>query len=358
MKNNLQGRQQALAASFPKKVEALLVMDFSNIRYLCGFSGSAGALLVERDHSTFFTDFRYQEQSALEIGSSAKIVVYKTSAIEAVTEFLKGKEFNTVAVEGSLRVDLMEAFSKGFEGKLVVALPLVEKLRQIKDREELKCLERAFEISDRSFERLLEFIKPGRTELEVAAKLEYIMRREGSDGASFSTIVAAGEHASCPHASPSERVLKLGEMLKIDFGATSNGYHSDMTRTLFLGKADKKFREIYRIVRKAQKKAISKIEPGVKCFDVDKVARDYIAKKGYGDNFGHGLGHSLGLDIHESPAYSTKSKDTISAGMVLTVEPGIYIPGWGGIRIEDTYIVADGEPIRLTKTPNKLLEIC
>lgn len=357
MKRNHPARQKAVVAAFPKKVEALLVTTLTNVRYLCGFSGSAGVLLLERGRSTFFTDFRYQEQSAEQVGSTADIVVYKSTALEAILEFLEDKKVKVLAVEGSLRVDQMEILEKGFEGKVVVGPPIVEKVRQVKDRDELKDLERAFGMADRAFGKLLKFIKPGRTEREVAARLEYLMRLEGSDGPSFATIIATGDHSSCPHASPTDRVLKAGEMLKIDFGATCNGYHSDMTRTVFLGKADKKFREIYRIVRKAQKRAIAAIKPGASCFDIDKVARDYIAKKGYGENFGHGLGHALGLDIHETPAYSPKSKDSLAVGMVLTVEPGIYLPGWGGIRIEDVYIVTDDGPVRLTQTSNKLLEL-
>ncbi len=350
-------RQKAVVDQLPKKVDALLVTALSNVRYLAGFSGSAGALLLERGHATFFTDFRYQEQAAQEVGTAAEIVVFKTSIMEAVLERVKKHPVKTLGIEGSLRVDQREALEKEFAGKVTITAGLVEKTRQVKDADELTCLRQAFAIADKAFRRLRRYLRPGRTEREIAARLEFLMRQEGSDGPSFATIIAAGDHASCPHAQPSDRVLEKGQMVKIDFGATFRGYHSDMTRTVFLGKADKKFREIYRIVRKAQKKAIALIAPGVKCFDVDQAARAYIAKKGYGDNFGHGLGHAIGLDIHEGPAYSPKSKDTLAAGMVLTVEPGIYLPGWGGVRIEDVFVVTDQGPEKLTGTPNKLLEI-
>ncbi|NLI78501.1 MAG: aminopeptidase P family protein [Candidatus Riflebacteria bacterium] len=357
MKNPFLARQKAVVAQFPKKVDALLVTNLTNVRYLCGFTGSAGALLLEKGGATFFSDFRYQEQAAQEVGAAAQIVIYKTSTVEAVLEALKECRPKTIGVEGCLRVDQRETLEKDFAGKVTIVAGLPEKVRQVKDRDEIKALRHAFAIADRAFARLLAHIRPGRTEREIAARLEYLMRREGSDGVSFPTIIATGDHAACPHAQPTDRILKRGEMLKIDFGATFQGYHSDMTRTVFLGKADKKFREIYRIVRKAQKRAIALIKPGASCFDIDKAARDYIAKKGFGDNFGHGLGHALGLDIHEGPAYSPKSKDSLAAGMVLTVEPGIYLPGWGGIRIEDVFVVTDEGPVKLTGTSNKLLEI-
>lgn len=355
-KNPCIDRQQCVVEAFPAGVDAMLVQNLSNVRYLTGFSGSSGILLLEKKKSLFFTDFRYQEQSETEVGTAAEIVVFKTTSTEAVLAYLKGSRVRNLGVESSMRLDTFEAFTSGFKGKLTTTTGIVEKVRQVKGETELKDLKKAFAIADKSFAKLLRFIKPGKREIEIAARLEYIMRMEGSDGASFATIIASGERASCPHAHPTDRKIRAGEMVKIDFGAVWNGYHSDMTRTVFMGKADKKFREIYGIVLEAQKRAIAAIKPGVIGIDIDKIARDHIASKGYGDNFGHSLGHSLGLDIHEMPAFSTKCSDVIKTGMVLTVEPGIYLPGWGGVRIEDVYRV-DTVPERITATPNALLEL-
>ncbi|OQA04615.1 MAG: putative peptidase [bacterium ADurb.Bin374] len=355
-KNPCLERQQAVVEAFPAGLDAMLVTNLSNVRYLTGFTGSSGVLLLERKKSLFFTDFRYQEQSENEVGRSAEIVVFKTSSSEAVLEYLGKSRVASLGVESTMTLGTYEIFREKFNGKLITTKGIIEGVRQVKGEEELKELRKAFSISDRSFKKLLRFIKPGKRETEIAARLEYIMRMEGSEGPSFATIIASGERSSCPHAHPTDRKIKAGEMVKIDFGAIWNGYHSDMTRTVFVGKADKKFREVYGIVLEAQKRAIAGIRPGVTGFDIDKLARDHIASNGYGDHFGHGLGHSLGLDIHEMPAFSLKCNDTIKAGMVLTVEPGIYLPGWGGVRIEDVYRV-DDVPERLTATPNDLLEL-
>ena len=355
-KNPCLVRQQYVVEAFPEGVDALLVTNLSNVRYLTGFSGSSGVLLLDRKRSLFFTDFRYQEQSEKEVGDAAELVVFKTSANEAILEHLCGASVKNLGLEATIPLGTYEIFQKCFTGKITTTRGLVEQVRQVKGEAEMKDLRKAFAISDHSFAKLLRFIKPGKREIEIAARLEYIMRVEGSDGPSFATIIASGERASCPHAHPTDRKIRAGEMVKIDFGAIWNGYHSDMTRTVFVGKADAKFREIYGIVLEAQRRAIAAIRPGVLGVDIDKIARDHIASKKYGDKFGHGLGHSLGLDIHEMPAYSTKCNDVIKTDMVLTVEPGIYLPGWGGVRIEDVYRV-DVEPERLTATPNDLLEL-
>lgn len=355
-KNPCLDRQQCVVEAFPAGIDAMLVHNLSNVRYLTGFAGSSGVVLLEKKKTLFFTDFRYQEQSEQQVGNAAEIVVFKTSSNEALLEYLKGSKIGNLGVESTLTIGNFEVFSKGFKGKLTTTRGIVEKIRQVKGEAELKNLKKAFAISDKSFAKLLRFIKPGKREIEIAARLEYIMRTAGSEGPSFDTIVASGERSSCPHAHPTDRKIKAGEMVKIDFGAIWNGYHSDMTRTVFVGKADRKFREIYGIVHEAQKRAIDAIKPGVTGFDIDKIARDHIASKGYGEKFGHTLGHSLGLDIHEMPGFSAKCNDVIKTGMVLTVEPGIYLPGWGGVRIEDVYRI-DDVPERLTATPNDLLEL-
>jgi len=350
-------RQSAVFNSLDGHINAFLVTNLSNIRYLCGFSGSSGNLLLEQGKAILFTDFRYQEQSTQEVGNAAEIVVYKASAGEAVLEYLKKSVAKKLGVESSMQLEIYENYKKNFQGEIITHKGIVEKVRQVKDDSEIKCLKKAFEIGDKVFSKILKAIKPGKKEKDLAAKMEYLFRTQGAEKASFDTIIAAGDRSACPHAHPTDRKVAVGEMLKIDFGVVWNGYHSDMTRTVFIGKAGDKFKKIYDIVLTAQQKAVAAIKPGIPCIDIDKIARDHITAEGFGENFGHGLGHSLGLDIHESPSFSPKSGDVLKEGMVLTVEPGIYIPGWGGVRIEDVYVVGAGGPELLTNTSNSLLEL-
>ncbi|GAB4269499.1 MAG: Xaa-Pro peptidase family protein [Candidatus Rifleibacteriota bacterium] len=343
---------------FKKDCQAVLVTDSTNIRYLCGFSGSCGFLLVTSKDTYFFTDFRYQEQSAKEIGNAAKIEIFASNSVATVFKRVKACKIKKLGVERSLSIGAYELYKKEFDGGTLVPVEdYVRQIRQIKDAYEIKCLKKAFSIADKAFANLMEIIKPGMTEIEVAAHLEFFMKKGGSDEPSFATIIASGPNSSCPHAHPTNRKLKQGEMVKIDFGAVYKGYHSDMTRTIFIGKSTAKFRQIYEIVAKAQSEAVKAIKPGKKCSDIDKVARDIISKAGFGENFGHGLGHSLGLDIHEMPSLAAKCVDEIKEGMLFTVEPGIYIPGWGGIRIEDVFLVEKDRLVKLTKTSNKLKEL-
>lgn len=350
-------RIAALRELFTENYNGLLITNLNNIRYLCGYSGSCGTLLVTKKEAVFFTDFRYQEQSAAEIGDTAEIVVYKDSLISSLKERIKKARIKALGVEKSLNIRQFLMFSDEFKKDLYPTESLVERLRQIKDADEVKSLKKAFEIADNAFAELMKIIKPGMSENEVAAHLEFFMKVAGSDAPSFSTIIAAGPNSSCPHAQPGSRKLKKGEMVKIDFGAVYDGYHSDMTRTVFLGKATEKFKKIYSIVHEAQKKAIKAIKVGSICKDVDAVARKVITDAGYGENFGHGLGHSLGLEVHEAPSLSKKCEDEIRAGVTFTVEPGIYLPGWGGIRIEDVFLVKEKGLLKLTNTPNDLYEV-
>ncbi|MFZ5952714.1 MAG: M24 family metallopeptidase [Candidatus Rifleibacteriota bacterium] len=340
-----------------KNVQGVLLTDRTNIRYLCGFSGSCGYLLVTKKDAWFFTDFRYQEQSAREIGDLAKVEIFYNNAVETIFKKVKAARIKCLGVEKNISLQSYLTYVEEFAGKIEPITDHVRTLRQIKDEDELKSLKKAFAIADKAFADLLDEIKPGMTEIEVAARLEYSMKCFGSEAPSFSTIIAAGPNSSCPHAQPTMRKLKAGEMVKIDFGATWQGYHSDMTRTVFLGPATDKFKKVYEIVLRAQQKAIKALKPGMKCKDIDKIARDEIIEAGYGDYFGHGLGHSYGLEIHEAPSLSAKCDAEIEPGMTFTVEPGIYLPGWGGIRIEDSFLVEKDGLIKLTRTPNSLLQI-
>lgn len=357
MTTNFKDRLNSFRKLFKDECGGVVVTDMTNIRYLCGFSGSCGYLLVTKKDAFFFTDFRYQEQSAREIGKAAKIQIFSNNWVEVLFKRVKACKIDTLGVEKSLSLQHFLTFKDAFSGEIIPVLDFVREIRQVKDDEELKSLKKAFAIADKAFAKLMEVIKPGMTETQVAAQLEFFMKSGGSDNPSFSTIIASGPNSSCPHAQPTSRKLKKGEMVKIDFGAIYNGYHSDMTRTIFLGKATEKFKKVYLTVAKAQKEAVKALKVGVRCNDVDGVARKVITDAGYGENFGHGLGHSLGLDIHESPSLAAKCATKIKPGMAFTVEPGIYLPGWGGVRIEDVYLVQEDKLIKLTKTPNGLLEI-
>ena len=350
-------RISQLRKNFTDDYQAFLVTNPNNVQYLCGFSGSCGTLLIMRQQAVFFTDFRYKEQSAAQIGDAARIVVVKKSIADSLAKEIKKAKITDLGVEKSMSLNLFLTYADLFKVKLVPVGGLVENLRQIKDAEELECLKKAFRIADDSFAELMKIIKPGMRETEVAAHLEFFMKMRGSSDPSFATIIASGPNSSRPHAQVSPRKLKACEMVKIDFGATYGGYHSDMTRTIFLGKATARFKKIYSIVLQAQTKAIEALKVGVVCRKVDAVARKIITDAGYGENFGHGLGHSLGLDVHEMPSLSKRCVDKVEAGMFFTVEPGIYLPGWGGIRIEDTFMVQPNGLLRLTLTPNHLLEI-
>ncbi|OGK10478.1 MAG: hypothetical protein A2W80_11515 [Candidatus Riflebacteria bacterium GWC2_50_8] len=350
-------RISSLRKSFSKNYQAFLVTNLKNIRYLCGYSGSCGTLLVTPRQAIFFTDFRYKEQSAAEIGDAAKIVVFTKSLADSLLKEIKKQKITKLGVEKSMSLNLFLTWSDFFKIKLLPLSNLVEDLRRHKDDDELACLRKAFRIADDAFADLMKIIKPGMRETEVAAHLEFFMKMRGSEMPSFDTIIASGPNSSKPHAQPSSRKIKVGEMLKIDFGAVYGGYHSDMTRTVFLGKATAKFKKVYNTVLEAQTKAIAALKVGVVCRKVDAVARKVITDAGYGEYFGHGLGHSLGLDVHEAPSLSKKCVDKVEAGMFFTVEPGIYLPGWGGVRIEDVYMVKPDGLVLLTSTPNRLLEL-
>ena len=338
--------------------EAVVITNLNNVRYLCGYTGSNGVLLVTKKEAFFFTDFRYQEQSQKEINGCAEIIIVKNGEDKALFEKINSMGIKALGFEKSIEVGRFLQFVDSFKtGKLIPTENLVEELRQYKDKDEVKSLQMAFNIADRALEALIGEMHLGMTEIEVAAILELNMRILGSEKPSFDTIVASGPNASCPHHQPTNRMIKKGEMLKIDFGATYNGYHSDMTRTFFIGKASAKFKKIYSIVAEAQTKAIEAIKIGEDCKNIDAIARKVITDAGYAKNFGHGLGHSFGLEIHEKPAFSPLNPSKIEVGHTYTVEPGIYIPEWGGIRIEDSFFIDKKGLLRFTNFPNNLIEL-
>jgi len=353
----------------------MLVTDLINVRYLSGFSGSNGALLVFADERgpVLATDGRYRTQAAaqapdLEIAIERAVARHLVglAADEGVGKL--GFESNVVTVDGfdALKGELEERKSGG-NTELVRAAGTVEALREVKDAGEVALLRLACEAADAALADLVARggLRPGRTEREVSRELESLMLDHGADAISFDTIVAAGPNSAVPHHRPTDAVLAEGDFVKIDFGALVAGYHSDMTRTFVLGKAADWQLEIYQLVAEAQRAGREALKPGAGLRDVDAAARQLIADAGYGEQFGHGLGHGVGLQIHEAPGIGATSAGTLLAGSVVTVEPGVYLPGRGGVRIEDTLVVASetgratshtaGEtPELLTRFPKEL----
>lgn len=335
--------------------DALLVLGLTNIRYLTGFSGSDGALLLGRDGQWLLCDSRYTTQGALE-APHCGILEYKVKS-DGIAALVAGQGWGRLAFDA-------EQVTVAMHGKLAAAmegvelLPLsgeLDELRLLKSAAELEAIEQSCIIASTALEKLLPMIRPGVDERTLALELEILMKHGGAEEKAFDFIVASGERGALPHGRPSGKKVAPGELVTIDFGARLNGYHSDETVTVAVASADDRQREIYSVVKEAHDLAVAAIRPGVGCREVDAIARDFISSRGYGDYFGHGLGHGVGLEIHEKPTLSPRGEQSLAQGMIVTVEPGIYIPGWGGVRIEDTVAVtADGCRL-LTKVPKELL---
>jgi Xaa-Pro aminopeptidase len=360
------GRRDRLrAAAATAGLDAVLVTNLLNVRYLTGFTGSNGALLLRADGDDVFgTDGRYTTQAGLQVPDLELLVDRATvSALAARAAHLGtgrlGFESHDVTVDGlrGLEQVLTAEASGGTVPELVSIRRAVEALRAVKDDAEIEALRQACAVADRALAELAAegALRPGRTELEVGRELDARMLTLGAEAPSFETIVATGANSAIPHHRPDATVLRDGDFLKLDFGATVAGYHSDMTRTLVLGHAADWQREVYELVAAAQAAGRAALAVGAATPAVDAAARDVIAAAGHGEHFTHGLGHGVGLEVHEAPAISALGAGTLSAGMAVTVEPGVYLPGHGGVRIEDTLVVTDDEPELLTLTSKELL---
>jgi len=360
-------RRDALRALLPAAgVDALLVTDLVNVRYLTGFTGSNAALLVHVDGdagSRLCTDGRYRVQAAAEV-PDLEVVIDRACAV-ALAGLAPELGIGKLGFESDhVTVDAHAALAEGEEEEeekaaLVRAPGLVQQLRMIKDPAELATLRTACAIADAALAELVDHggLAPGRTEVEVALDLENRMRVLGAAGPSFATIVAAGPHSAIPHHSPTSTPLRRGDFVKIDFGALVDGYHSDMTRTLVLGAAADWQREVYALVAEAQAAGRAALTPGADVADVDAAARRVVVDAGRGEQFLHPLGHGVGLQIHEAPLLGATGSGRLAAGMAITVEPGVYLEGRGGVRIEDTLVVTDAAPEVLTRFPKELAEV-
>jgi Xaa-Pro aminopeptidase len=316
-------------------IGALLVTRHENVRYLTGFTGSAGSAIIgPSGRPVLVTDFRYQEQAAAE-APGVKLLIQKKDHFSAIRS--AAEQAGTGALwfdESSLTLDRVKALRK-LKLQLRGTKDLVAELRQRKDASELALIRKAVRRAEHAFRDLLPAVKPGTTERELGLRLEMLIREHGSRRAAFDIIVASGKNGAMPHASASNRRLRSGDLVTFDFGAEADGYYSDITRTICVGRPTAQQREVYDLVLRAQKAAIQAAGPGIACASVDQAARSMIENAGRGKQFGHATGHGIGLMVHEAPAVSALSKADLREGMVFTVEPGVYIPGWGGVRIED-----------------------
>ena len=340
-------------------LDALVVMNPENRYYLSGFTGTSGVLFINASRAVLLTDFRYQEQAATEC-PAYEIIIFAGTFTEKLVELISQSKTTNLACEGNfITHKQFLALEKNLKNtNLQPVNEFVEALRILKDDLEINNIDNAVKLADDAFKNILGFIKPGISEKELALELEFFMRRAGAEKAAFTFIVASGKRSSLPHGVASEKIIQPGDLVIMDFGAVYHGYHSDITRTVVIGTPTAKQSEIYHIVLKAQMTALAAVRSGVKACDVDKAARDIITSHGYGENFGHSTGHGLGLNIHENPRLAVKSENILQTGMVVTIEPGIYIPDWGGVRIEDTVVVEDRGCKILTKSPKKnLIEI-
>jgi Xaa-Pro aminopeptidase len=339
-----------------KNIEAFLVTKKENVRYLSQFTGTAGKLLITEKDSIFITDFRYLDQAADQTDGCV-IEEISSNFIKGFAELLKRKKIKNLSFESQdLNFKTYQQLKEKLElENLNPVESVVESLRMIKDSSEIQKIKKAVEIADQGFQFLLDFIEVGKSEKEIALELEFFMKRNGGEANAFDFIVASGKRGALPHGVASDKLIEKGDLVTIDFGTVYQGYHSDITRTVAVGEPASELKEIYQIVLEAQKKVISEIKAGMSCVEADKIARDLIKEAGYGDNFGHGLGHGVGLEIHEGPRVSYTSEDNLKPGMVVTDEPGIYISGLGGVRIEDDLLITENGCEVLNAAPKELI---
>lgn len=352
-------RVKRVREAMPQEVDGLMIMQPENRRWVSGFTGTSGIAVVGRQgQPVFLTDFRYTQQAGQQC-RGYEIVRHGQELAADIKAVLERLNIKSLGFEKDyITVGQHAKWTSEMEGiELVPLKDILLELRAVKDEGELELLAEAAAIADKAFTHILGFLKPGISERRVALELERHMQDLGATGTSFETIVASGVRSSMPHGVASDKLLEENDFITMDFGCVYKGYCSDMTRTVVLGKASPRQREIYEIVLEAQLAGVNGIRAGISGKDADSLARDIIAAKGYGEYFGHGLGHGVGLAIHESPRAGVTSEDILVANNIVTVEPGIYLPDWGGVRIEDMLIVQEGGCRNLTASPKELIEI-
>lgn len=353
-------RQAALRISLEAEgLDGLLVTHLPNIRYLTGFTGSAALLLVRDDATILISDFRYASQAPVEVGTAAEVEIDQRSVWDRLGRVLGEGPAGSLGIESqSLTVRDADRLSSLSRAKVVPTTDLVERQRAIKCAEEVAAIRAAAQLAQEALAQVLPGVRAGQTELEVGSALEAALRRRGSEWHPFPTIVASGPRSALPHARTSGRGLRAGELLLVDFGAQVDGYCADLTRTMVVGaRADERQRAVHELVQAAQRRAIDRLRIGMPAREADALAREVIVTRGFGEAFGHSLGHGLGLEVHEAPRLAPNSEAPLPPHAVVTVEPGVYFPGWGGVRLEDdVYLTPDGAE-RLSDGRTELLEL-
>jgi Xaa-Pro aminopeptidase len=340
------------------RLNGFLVTTLPNVRYLTGFTGSHAILFLSEERAHFFTDSRYRNQAPVEV-REARVTIASGSLLETFSRNISFSAKERIGFEASsLPVAMFNNLKRVFDRcKLIPTIDLIERIRAFKDANEILKIKRAAEITDRVFNKILAILKPGIRELDVAAEIAYWHRRLGAESEAFDAIVASGVRGANPHARASTNKIQHGEMVTIDMGCRVDGYHCDLTRTVSVGKPRSEMKTIYAAVLDAQRKSIKKARAGVRTKTLDGMARKRIRDKGFGKYFGHALGHGLGLEVHELPRVSAKSDEVLMEGSVFTIEPGIYVPLLGGVRIEDDIVIRkDGNEI-LSRVPTELVTV-
>lgn len=352
-------RMKMLDAQF----EAFIARSVSNVTYLSGFDGvwdeePSSLVVVTSTESFVVTDSRFREASEAAAGAGPMTILIAPADVWGVVSgLLAERGITRIAVEASLPWGVVEHARATLTGEVTPLVDWIETLRSTKDAEEIARTASAQELTDDAFDHILGFIREGMTEVQIALELEFHMRSQGSEGVAFAPIVASGPNSALPHAHPGSRRVQRGDFLKMDFGARVGGYRADMTRTIVMGSATSRQREIYDTVRAANLAGIAAVEPGRTGAEIDGAARAVIDAAGYGERFGHGLGHGVGLEIHEAPSVGPRGTVPIGEGSVITIEPGIYVPGLGGVRIEDLIVVERGGACVLTRSTKDLIEL-
>lgn len=353
-------RQRALRAALAAEgLDGLLVTHLPNIRYLTGFTGSAGLLLVRADEALLVTDFRYATQAPQEVGETATVEIDPASVWQRLLKRVGQLPPAALGIEAhALTVKDAERLGGAGRGRTVPTTELVERLRAVKDPDEVAAIRRAAELAQAALAEVLPEVRVGRSERDIAADLERALRRRGSEWHPFPTIVASGPRSALPHARTSGRTIEAGDWLLLDFGAQVDGYCADLTRTVVVGRrADDRQRAVYQLVRTAQRRALDHLRAGMTGREGDALAREVIAERGFGHAFGHSLGHGLGLEVHEAPRLAPTAEAPLPLHAVVTVEPGIYLPGWGGVRLEDDIYLGPGGPECLSDNRTELVEL-
>jgi Xaa-Pro aminopeptidase len=354
------GRLERLRRALERhKLNALVITHLPNIQYLCGFTGSTGTLLVTDSDSTFFTDGRYAEQAHSQVRES-KIKIVRKSALMAAMQTQRARRRRRIGIEAAhLTVAERElvATLMGKRSRLVDSPPIVEELREIKDADEIARIRAACHLGVKLFQRLRKLLRPGISEAEVAGDLEFNARKKGAEQMAFPTIIASGNRSALPHGRASREAIPARGFVVCDFGVILAGYCSDMTRTVHVGPPQAKARRVYNTILEAQQSALEAIRPGITAGEVDRAARNVLKKNGLDRFFTHSTGHGVGLEIHETPRVAQGQKKALQAGMVITIEPGVYLPGEWGVRVEDAVVVTERGCEILTPSPKDLVGV-